>query len=111
MKKLTKTQQLQTNTESLKKCYRHWKEKVVEGYSDPFYSDGVNLNLARNHIIYHREKIKEICEAIGQDPPEEVGWELPPEMDRDFMVKDRMVNGLRVKLPKGQLTIEDLQMV
>ena len=35
----------------------HWQEIFEHGCQDPFWPDGVNLNLTRNHILWYRHEI------------------------------------------------------
>lgn len=53
--------------------------------NDPFWTDGVNLNLVRNHIIYGRR----LCEEELQegDYPEEYYLPLPEKVPPNYMVK------------------------
>ena len=37
--------------EELEREFRHWDDLYHHGGYDPFYADGMNLNLTRNHII------------------------------------------------------------
>ena len=55
----------------------------VHGGSDPFWSDGVNMNLCRNHAIYLRSRVE-----TDLDPeyyPEEYSLEIPEEVDNNYM--------------------------
>lgn len=55
----------------------------VHGGSDPFWSDGVNMNLCRKHAIYLRSRVE-----TDLDPeyyPDEYGMEIPEEVDNDYM--------------------------
>lgn len=55
----------------------------VHGGSDPFWSDGVNMNLCRNHVIYLRSRVE-----TDLDPeyyPEEHSLEVPKEVDDNYM--------------------------
>ena len=45
--------------EELKKAYAQWESLYKQGGSDPFYPDGVNLNLVRNRILYFKRQIEE----------------------------------------------------
>ena len=45
--------------EELEKAYAQWESLYLQGGSDPFYADGVNLNLVRNHILYFKRQIEE----------------------------------------------------
>ena len=38
--------------EDIAKEFARWDEIAAHGCSDPFWEDGMNLNLVRNHIIY-----------------------------------------------------------
>lgn len=39
----------------------NWIKINENGCNDPFWADGVNMNLLRNHILYAKRKISEIC--------------------------------------------------
>ena len=41
----------------LEKSYAQWDEVFTKGGSDPFWTDGVNLELTRNHILYYKEQL------------------------------------------------------
>lgn len=52
---------IQTAEDKVKECCQcirreieHWKAINQNGCSDPFWSDGCNMNLTRNHIIYYQ---------------------------------------------------------
>ena len=49
---------------SCEERHRHWHELYENGTSDPFWADGVNLNLVHNHIRYYNKIIKD---RIGKD--------------------------------------------
>lgn len=69
--------------EELEKAYAQWQRLYENGGSDPFWSDGVNLNLVRNHIIYFKGQIEETCPLYMAD--ELYLRELPPEVDQNYM--------------------------
>ena len=48
----------QLNAE-LEKSYSQWENLRTHGGSDPFYPDGVGMNLVRNHIIWWKKHIEE----------------------------------------------------
>lgn len=72
----------------------HWKDINQNGCSDPFWSDGCNMNLTRNHIIYEQEQIRKICEENQITLSEEYYLSIPPEVDMNYMAnlkqKDRV---------------------
>lgn len=51
------------NVAELKSEFDRWAHIKEFGTSDPFWSDGVNLNLVRNHILYYKKMIEENEEA------------------------------------------------
>lgn len=56
------------------------------------------MNLTRNHIIYYKVKIAELCEKNKLPLPEEYFLPLPPEADKSYMAmlnQKRRVEGLR----------------
>lgn len=71
--------------EVIRESHEQWKRLRENGGNDPFWTDGVNLNLVRNHIIYgHR-----LCEEELQkgDYPEEYYLPIPEEVPPNYMVK------------------------
>lgn len=49
--------------EVIRESHEQWKRLRENGCNDPFWTDGVNLNLVRNHIIYGRR----LCEEELQE--------------------------------------------
>ena len=71
----------------LKNLHR-WEELKDHGCCDPFWSDGVNMNLTRNHIIYNKRRLLELCEALQEPLPEEYYLPLPPKVDNHYLCKN-----------------------
>ena len=71
----------------LKNLHR-WEEIKDHGCCDPFWSDGVNMNLTRNHIIYNKRRLLELCEALQEPLPEEYYLPLPPKVDNHYLCKN-----------------------
>ena len=67
----------------LENAYAQWQRIYENGSSDPFWPDGVNLELVRNHIIYFKSQIEETCPLYMAD--ELYLRELPPEVDQNYM--------------------------
>ena len=61
----------------------HWKNLRKYGCQDPFWPDGTNMNLVRNHIIYDKERLKELI-PDGK-LPEEYYLPTPPVVDNDYL--------------------------
>lgn len=55
------------------------------GGSDPFYPDGVNLNLIRNHIIYYKRQLEN--ELADGNFPEVYYKDTPPEVDMNYVAR------------------------
>lgn len=83
--------------DALKELER-WNVIRKNGSNDPFWPDGVNLNLVRNHIIYANRHLKELssapvqlsmfsdCERLLNDGSVDL-VPLPPEVPNDFMAR------------------------
>ena len=56
-----KRDELEESIASLVLEKERWIDVCKFGCSDPAYTDGVNMNLVRNHMIYYKCKIQEIC--------------------------------------------------
>lgn len=78
--------------------FRRWDEIYKNGCQDPFWADGVNLNLVRNHIIYYSRFLQEKLENVQLSLfPVDVVLDrpLPPELPDNYMApggayKDRL---------------------
>lgn len=80
-----------------------WKDIYENGCSDPFWSDGVNLNLKRNHILFDVGLIYELEHTphqLSMFGPEGAtvtskDWlndpRIPPKVSLDYMAKPRKV--------------------
>ncbi len=69
----------------LEKSFERWEYLKEHGGSDPSYSDGVNMNLVRNHILYFKHKIE--SGMSEKDYPQIYFCKTPPETDRDYMAR------------------------
>ena len=72
--------------------YSTWHRYNELGGSDPTWPDGANMNLVRNHIIYTKRQIKELCEANGIELPEAYHRALPPEVDFRYMANIELID-------------------
>lgn len=63
-----------------------WEDIKVYGCRDPFWEDGGNMNLERNHCIYYRDRIKELCERHSLPMPGLLSeYPIPPVVAEDYM--------------------------
>ena len=73
----------------LSKAYDQWENLYQRGGSDPFYPDGVNLNLVRNHILYFKQRIEEEQPLYKNT---QVFWrELPPKVEDSYMARSEEI--------------------
>lgn len=49
---------LEQLNDELEKSFAQWENLRSHGGSDPFYPDGVNMNLVRNHIIWWKKHME-----------------------------------------------------
>lgn len=87
-----------------------WKHINENGCNDPFYEDGFNMNLVRNHVIYFKSMISQICKENGLPLPEEYFLPLPPEVDNKYMAKlDQKERVKRLQQMGGRLTTKKVK--
>ena len=73
--------------------FARWDKIMAEGCQDPFWPDGVNLNLKRNHIIYGYKKLAEVMQGPVQLTLFDTGFDMsnlrpvPPVVPHNYMVK------------------------
>lgn len=85
--KPTPEKQLENYLKSLADDFARWEMYYNKGGSDPNYTDGENMMLIRNHIIYDKRKAEELCTQFGIERPEILDKPLPPEVDRQYMAQ------------------------
>ena len=85
--------------EELERDIRRWHDIYENGCSDPFWPDGVNLDLKRNHIINDLRIISELEQkpvqismfSLTEDTVSD--WRndprIPPKVPQDYMATDR----------------------
>ena len=85
MKKKAPEQELKELRKEIRNEIDHWEDINRNGCNDPFWPDGCNMNLTRNHIIYAKYRIAEIC-AVNKIPmPEEAYIPVPPKVNDYYM--------------------------
>ena len=82
----------------------HWKDIKENGCHDPFWPDGVNMNLVRNHIIYYLNQIADLDTQPMQLSMFNMGYDgkahvnvmedsrIPPKVSDDYMARERPCN-------------------
>lgn len=69
-------------------AYYQWNFLYENGGTDPFWPDGVNLNLVRNHIIYYKFSMEKL-----DFYPEAYYWELPQKVEDSYMANIEKIYG------------------
>lgn len=100
--------------------YARWNDVYKNGCSDPFWTDGMNLELIRNHIIWYKKRIE--AEMDQSEYPDDYYRDLPREVPMQYMAKadgykrllvhqampeNGKLTGETKELPLGQLSIWD----
>jgi len=89
MKLKSPTDTLCELTAELTKSRKRWQDIYENGCADPSWSDGCNLNLIRNHIIYYCRNIRAICAEHVFEVPPVCTQPIPQKVDDNYMA----VNG------------------
>lgn len=75
--------------ENIRREFDRWNEIAANGCSDPFWADGANMRLVRNHILYWYRILWErgftVRDFFGNYPYERP---VPPEVPENYMVRD-----------------------
>lgn len=65
-----------------------WNHYRVYGGQDPFYSDGENMNLTRQHVISYKNDIRNLCAENNIALPTEYYLPTPPKVNNDYLAKN-----------------------
>lgn len=95
-----------------------WNAINKRGCNDPFWADGINMNLTRNHILSYKTRIREICFENNLSLPEEYYLPTPQEVDNNYManleqkerVKRLKQNGIKITTSKNEYDAEQLSL-
>ena len=84
---------------NIQDSFTRWNRIYHEGGSDPFWEDGLGLELVRGHIISYKRQCEE--ELLPEQYPPEYHLELPPVVDKKYMaradeIKEHAVHSLEV---------------
>lgn len=77
---------------------QHWKDIKEHGCNDPFWCDGCNMNLIRNHILYSKKQISDICIENKIEIPDIMGVPTPPEVSNAYMADLKCDRAKKFKL-------------
>ena len=83
--------QIEESCNAIKTGIARWEHLKVEGGQNPFWEDGINMNLVRNHIVHCKKEIGNICAINGIDFPEEYYIETPPVVPDCYMANPKKI--------------------
>lgn len=81
--KPTPEQEIKQLREDIVREIEQWKILREYGCQDPFWPDGTNMNLTRQHVIYAKERLKELIP--DGNLPEEYYLPTPPVVDNNYL--------------------------
>ena len=79
----------------LQATFDRWEHYRRHGGSDPFYEDGYNMNLLRNHIMHYKRQIAE--NAPIEHLPAIYHRDTPPEVDNKYMARKEEIRAAAQK--------------
>lgn len=107
MKKKTIEQELTECRENIVSSIEHWEDINKNGCNDPTRQDGCNMNLVRNHILYYKRKIAEICGEKNISFPSEYYLPTPPEAEDSYMANLKQTSRVeRIRKYGGKITAD-----
>lgn len=84
-KNQTPEQKIDMLISEIEREIQHWKDMKEHGCSDPFCCDGLNMNLTRNHILYYKNQIYDLCIENEILIPDIVNVPTPPKVNNTYM--------------------------
>lgn len=107
MDKPTTEELIKKETSELIRSFESWEHIRTNGCSDPSWPDGCNMNLERNHIIYSKRRLEELC--VGRELPEAYFIPTPERVDDNYMAPNgehyaRRMKKCMLKLHTGIVT-------
>jgi len=77
--------EIQDLTAELERSHRRHADILKKGTTDPFWPDGVNANIVRNHILYFKGRIRELCKLRKEKIPTIAKKATPKAVRATFM--------------------------
>ena len=88
-RKITEKEQLEKYKKELEETFKRWDTIVVDGCNDPFWSDGCNINLVRNHILYYKNKIYDLSISLSLPLPSIYFIPTPPIVPNNYLARGK----------------------
>lgn len=86
MAKRLKEETVPELVEKIRERFDRWERIRRKGTTDPFWPDGMNMNLVRNHIFYYQDKLRGACKKERMKRcPIEAKRRPPRQYSREYM--------------------------
>ena len=79
----------------LERDYARWEQVYMAGSKDPFWPDGVNANLCRDHILCGKRRIRELYPDA--EMPEIYYWPLPQKLPAEYMARKEEIRSAALR--------------
>ena len=79
----------------LERDYARWEQVYMAGSKDPFWPDGVNANLCRDHILCGKRRIRELY--ADAEMPEIYYWPLPQKLPAEYMARKEEIRSAALR--------------
>lgn len=79
----------------LERDYARWEQVYMAGSKDPFWPDGVNANLCRNHILCGKKRIRELYPDA--EMPEIYYRPLPQKLPAEYMARKEEIRSVALR--------------
>lgn len=89
--------QLKTYQSEAHTTIDRWQYIAENGCSDPFWADGSNMNLLRNHLTYYKRLIREVCAENDFELPAEAFYPDLPYVDENYFAKPNSERAIRIR--------------
>jgi len=86
-KKQSPEERLQELIAACEERYNRWYYIYENGTDDPFYCDGGNMDLVRNHSLSYKRQIKELCDTMSWPYPDIYYRADLPKVPYDYMAQ------------------------
>ena len=87
----------------LLEAFARWNYIRTKGCRDPFYPDGENMNLVRQHIMSYKEELENLCK--DRELPDSYYIPTPGVVNPDYMAPDGKHYERRLKTIAEIITI------
>lgn len=107
--KKTPEQKIKLLISQIEREIEHWKYIKENGCNDPFWCDGCNMNLTRNHILYYKMQIVELCSENEIELPDIMGIPTPPEVSDHYMADLNCDRAKKFKLYRKKMSHDKVE--